>query len=118
DRKTQREGTLMVDQFYLRVIGMVMFLHCVFAPLAADGAEPLDQPQLTVPRKVGEKYELSLVNLQGQVVGKVLESNEPLLEPAWSPDGTRLAYITVDGGQPQIFVCRSYGTATVNLTKS
>ncbi len=108
----------MVDQSYLRVIGMVMFLLCVFPLLAADGAEPLDQPLLTVPRKVGEKYELSLVNLQGHVVGKVLESDQPLLEPAWSPDGTRLAYITVDGGQPQIFVCRSDGTAAVNITKS
>ena len=108
----------MIDQFQHRFIGMVMFLLCVFSPLAVDGAEPLDQPQLTVPRKVGEKYELSLVNLQGNVVGKVLESNQPLLEPAWSPDGTRLAYITVEGSQPQIFVCRSDGTAAVNITKS
>ena len=98
---------------------MVMFLLCVFTPfMPRTAAEPLDQPQLTVPRKVGEKYELSLVNLQGHVVGKVLESDQPLLEPAWSPDGTRLAYITVDGGQPQMFVCRSDGTAAVNITKS
>ena len=69
-------------------------------------------------RHEGEKYELALVNLRGQIVGKVIESNQPVLEPAWSPDGTRLAYATVQEGRLQIFVVQADGSAPINVTKS
>lgn len=98
--------------------GLLTFLLTACASWVARGEEPVDEPLLTVPLRVGEKYQLALVNLQGQIVGKVLESDQPLLEPAWSPDGSRLAYVTEEGGQPQIFVARADGSAAVNLTKS
>jgi Tol biopolymer transport system component len=91
----------------------------VGAPLCAE--DPLREPLITVPLKSGEKYQLALVNLSGRVVGKVMESDEQLLEPAWSPDGTRLLYITVEGGFPQLFLKDASAVPPkpdVNLTKS
>jgi Tol biopolymer transport system component len=98
--------------------GLLIFLLGACAPFVALGDERADEPLLTVPMQVGEKYQLALVNLQGQVVGKVIESEQQLLEPAWSPDGSRLAYVTEEGGQPQIFVARADGSGAVNLTNS
>jgi Tol biopolymer transport system component len=86
-----------------------------------DAEEPPREPLITVPLKEGEKYQLALVNLSGRVVGKVIERDEPLLEPAWSPDGSRLLYITVAGGFPQLFLkdaTANPATGDVNLTKS
>jgi TolB protein len=93
-------------------------LTLLLAACVAHGEERADEPLLTVPMQVGEKHQLALVNLQGQIVGKVIESEPQLLEPVWSPDGSRLAYITEEGGQSQIFVVRADGSAAVNLTKS
>jgi Tol biopolymer transport system component len=90
----------------------------ILIPLWAHSDEPEGKFLLTVPHQVGEKYELAIVNLRGQIIGKVLESDQPLLEPAWLPDGRRLAYVTVDAGQPQIFVAGADGSAAANLTKS
>ena len=84
--------------------------------IASEDAK--DEPLLTVAQHAGEKYKLALVNLRGQIVGKVIESNQPVLEPAWSPDGTRLAYATVQEGRLQIFVVQADGSAPINVTKS
>jgi len=102
----------------LQFVSLLTLVLAVCVPWTAYGEEPADELLLTVPLQAGEKHQLALVSLQGQVVGKVLESDEPLLEPAWSPDGSRLAYVTVEGGQPQIFVARADGSGAVNLTKS
>jgi Tol biopolymer transport system component len=98
--------------------GIVLAFRVSGAPADDDLSR---EPLITVPLKSNEKYQLALVNLSGRVVGKVLESDEPLLEPAWSPDGSRLLYITVEGGLPQLFVKEMNAKSPqpdTNLTKS
>ena len=34
----------------------------------------------------------------------ILSSSEPILSPAWSPDGRRLAYVSFEGGRPSIWI--------------
>lgn len=36
----------------------------------------------------------------------ILESNEPILSPSWSPDGSRLAYVSFEKGRSMIFIQR------------
>lgn len=108
----------MQDRRDLYFTGWLAFVLGICAPCVARGEERADELCLTVPLQAGEKHQLALVNLQGQIVGKVLESDQQLLEPAWSPDGSRLAYVTEEGGQSQIFVARADGSAAVNVTKS
>ena len=50
------------------------------------------------------KYTLNVADSDGYNSRAVLESREPVMSPAWSPDGQRLAYVSFEGQRPRIFV--------------
>ncbi len=54
--------------------------------------------------KQGPRYELIVADADGGNPQAVAASNEPLLSPAWSPDGTRLAYVSLENRKPVIYV--------------
>ncbi|WP_303289723.1 Tol-Pal system beta propeller repeat protein TolB [Marinobacter sp. SS5-14b] len=49
-------------------------------------------------------YRLQVSDIDGQRSKVRLESREPILSPAWSPDGKKLAYVSFETGKPVIFV--------------
>lgn len=52
----------------------------------------------------GLRYELVVADADGFNPITVVGSPEPLLSPAWSPDGTRLAYVSFEQGNSAIYV--------------
>ncbi len=54
--------------------------------------------------KQGARYELHVADADGSNPQAVVASNEPLLSPAWSPDGTRIAYVSLENRKPVIYV--------------
>ncbi|MCK7544169.1 Tol-Pal system beta propeller repeat protein TolB [Marinobacter bryozoorum] len=50
------------------------------------------------------RYRLQVSDVDGRRASVRLESREPILSPAWSPDGRKLAYVSFESGKPQIFV--------------
>jgi TolB protein len=54
--------------------------------------------------KQGRRFELIVADADGGNPQAVVASNEPLLSPAWSPDGTRLAYVSLENRKPVIYV--------------
>jgi len=50
------------------------------------------------------RYRLQVSDIDGKRAGIRLESQEPILSPAWSPDGKKLAYVSFETGKPVIFV--------------
>ncbi|WP_227515502.1 Tol-Pal system beta propeller repeat protein TolB [Marinobacter salinus] len=50
------------------------------------------------------RYRLQVSDVDGKRARIRLESEEPILSPAWSPDGKKLAYVSFETGKPVIFV--------------
>ncbi|HJW04373.1 MAG TPA: Tol-Pal system beta propeller repeat protein TolB [Azospira sp.] len=50
------------------------------------------------------RYELQVADADGQNAQAALVSKEPIISPAWSPDGGRLAYVSFENKKPVIYV--------------
>lgn len=60
--------------------------------------------RITYVVKRGTRYELHVADADGFGAQSVLSSNEPIISPAWSPDGTRLAYVSFEQKKPIVYV--------------
>ncbi len=54
--------------------------------------------------KSGERYELQIADADGENPQTALVSREPIISPAWAPDGQRLAYVSFEAKKPVIYV--------------
>ncbi len=54
--------------------------------------------------KAGPRFQLMVADADGADPQTVVASNEPLLSPRWSPDGTRLAYVSFEQKKPVVYV--------------
>ncbi len=50
------------------------------------------------------RYALYVADADGHNAQQILSSDDPLLSPAWSPDGTKLAYVSFESGNSAIYV--------------
>ncbi len=55
-------------------------------------------------QKRGKRYELRVADADGETPRTVVRSNEPLISPAFSPDGGRLAYVSFEDKKPVVYV--------------
>jgi TolB protein len=54
--------------------------------------------------KRGNRYELQIADADGAGEETALASFEPIISPAWSPDGRRLAYVSFENKKPVVYV--------------
>jgi TolB protein len=54
--------------------------------------------------KQGGRFELQIADADGVGAQTALASREPIMSPAWSPDGTRLAYVSFENKKPVVYV--------------
>src|SRR5258706_1444167 len=70
--------------------------------------------KITYVVKRGTRYELQVADADGFNAQSVLASNEPIISPSWSPDGSRLAYVSFDQKKPVVVVQNlAHGTTRV-----
>jgi TolB protein len=55
-------------------------------------------------RRDGKLYSLIVSDADGYNENKVMESSDPIMSPAWSPDSRRIAYVSFEGNRSSIFV--------------
>jgi TolB protein len=54
--------------------------------------------------KRSNRYELQIADADGAGEETALASFEPIISPAWSPDGRRLAYVSFEAKKPVVYV--------------
>ena len=60
--------------------------------------------KITYVVKRAGRYELQVADADGFNAQSVLASKEPIMSPSWSPDGSRLAYVSFDQKKPVVVV--------------
>ena len=60
--------------------------------------------RITYVVKNGTRFELQVADADGFGAQTILASNEPIISPAWAPDGTRLAYVSFERKKPIVYV--------------
>lgn len=82
------------DRVYERVLGTRGAFATRIAYVSVDGQPPQ------------QRYQLIVADADGEGARVVLESRQPLMSPAWSPDGEWLAYVSFEGRVSAIYVQR------------
>ena len=54
--------------------------------------------------KVGQSYNLWVADSDGENAQSALASPEPIISPAWNPNGSQLAYVSFESRKPVIYV--------------
>lgn len=80
------------DQIYERILGVRGAFWTRIAYITANG----------LGRDI--QYALMVADADGFNPQPVVRSREPLLSPAWSPDGRRLAYVSFERGNSSIYI--------------
>ena len=52
----------------------------------------------------GNNFVLQVADSDGYNPQTIYSSSRPLMSPGWSPDGRRVAYVSFEGGRPEIFL--------------
>jgi TolB protein len=87
---TRLQAHRIADDVYEKLVGV----RGVFATRIAYVSE----------NRAAKDYRLEVADADGAGVQVALRSNEPIISPSWSPDGTKVAYVSFEQRKPVVYV--------------
>ena len=72
------------------------------------GDQGVFSTRIAYVNRQGQKFSLIVADSDGYNEQTVLAQNEPIMSPAWSPDGSHLAYVSFETGHAAIYVQSLY----------
>lgn len=94
----------IADQIFEEITGIRGAFQTRIAYITAQGVDP------------DIRYALYIADQDGHNPQQILTSDQPILSPAWSPDGEKLAYVSFESGRPAIYVQQLSSGRRVQLT--
>jgi len=68
------------------------------------GSPGVFSTRIAYVNREGKKYRLVVADSDGYGEQTLLALNEPIMSPAWSPDGSQIAYVSFERGHASVFV--------------
>ncbi len=68
------------------------------------GEKGIFSTRIAYVTKAGQRYNLWVADSDGENARSALASPEPIISPAWSPNGSQLAYVSFESRKPVIYV--------------
>ena len=59
--------------------------------------------RITYVTKAGQRYQLWVADADGENAQSALTSPEPIISPAWSPNGSQIAYVSFESRKPVVY---------------
>jgi TolB protein len=111
NRKSASDGVLLSQEFTVSKSALRKLSHHisdqVYQRLTGEkGVFSTKLAYVTVDRSAGRraKYALAVSDFDGHDAKSIVSSTQPIMSPAWSPDGHKIAYVSFETYLPQIYV--------------
>jgi len=99
------EQAVTADEGQVRTIGH-RISDLIYEKLTGDRG--VFNTRIAYVNRIGEKYNLVVADSDGYNEQIVLSQNNTIMSPAWSPDGSHLAYVSFETGHAVLYVQSLY----------
>lgn len=102
----RRSAHRVADLIYEKLTGIrgVFSTRIAYVTVVRSAGQATAQAKAQGPGKIKSNYRLIVADADGANEREMLASPEPIMSPAWSPDARKIAYVSFEARQSEIYV--------------